>query len=43
MRILVIQHDADKGLGLFTPPLASHELDIQFAGHGEIGLPACAP
>ncbi len=38
MRILVIQHDADKGLGLFTPPLASHELDIQFAGHGEIGL-----
>jgi GMP synthase (glutamine-hydrolysing) len=38
MRILVIQHDPDKGLGLFTPPLASHELDIQFAGHGELAL-----
>jgi GMP synthase (glutamine-hydrolysing) len=38
MRILVIQHDADKGLGLFTAPLASHELEIQFAGRGEIGL-----
>jgi|tagenome__1003787_1003787.scaffolds.fasta_scaffold20602286_2 GMP synthase (glutamine-hydrolysing) len=38
MRILVIQHDADKGLGLFMPPLASHDLDIQFAGHDEIGL-----
>jgi GMP synthase (glutamine-hydrolysing) len=38
MRILVIQHDADKGLGLFVQPLASHELDIQFAGHGELEL-----
>jgi GMP synthase (glutamine-hydrolysing) len=38
MRILVIQHDADKGLGLFTHPLASHELDIQLAGHGELEL-----
>jgi GMP synthase-like glutamine amidotransferase len=38
MRILVIQHDPDKGLGLFTQPLASHELDIRFAGHGELEL-----
>jgi GMP synthase-like glutamine amidotransferase len=38
VRILVIQHDADKGLGLFIEPLASHELDIQFAGHGELEL-----
>jgi GMP synthase (glutamine-hydrolysing) len=40
MRILVIQHDADKGLGLFAQPLAdaSFELDVQFAGHGELGL-----
>ena len=40
MRILVIQHDADKGLGLFVPPLAeaAQELDVQFAGHGELEL-----
>jgi GMP synthase-like glutamine amidotransferase len=38
MRILVIQHDPDKGLGLFTQPLAPHELDIQFAGHCELEL-----
>ena len=41
MSILVIQHDADKGLGLFAPPLASAaalELDIVFAGHGELEL-----
>jgi GMP synthase (glutamine-hydrolysing) len=38
MRILVIQHDADKGLGLFEPPLAeaSLDLDVRFAGHDEI-------
>ncbi len=38
--ILVIQHDADKGLGLFTPPLAGAglELDVVFAGHGELEL-----
>jgi GMP synthase (glutamine-hydrolysing) len=40
MSILVIQHDADKGLGLFVQPLAdaSLELDIRFAGHGELEL-----
>jgi GMP synthase (glutamine-hydrolysing) len=40
MSILVIQHDADKGLGLFAPPLAAAglELDVQFAGHGELAL-----
>jgi GMP synthase (glutamine-hydrolysing) len=40
MRILVIQHDGDKGLGVFTPSLvdASLELDVQFAGHGELEL-----
>ena len=40
MRILVIQHDADKGLGLFVRPLAeaAQELDVQFAGHGELEL-----
>jgi GMP synthase-like glutamine amidotransferase len=40
MRVLVIQHDADKGLGLFVQPLAGAqlELDIRFAGHGEIEL-----
>jgi GMP synthase (glutamine-hydrolysing) len=38
--ILIIQHDADKGLGLFAPPLADAglELDIRFAGHGELEL-----
>jgi GMP synthase-like glutamine amidotransferase len=38
--ILVIQHDADKGLGLFVPPLveAGLELDVRFAGHGELEL-----
>jgi GMP synthase (glutamine-hydrolysing) len=38
--ILVIQHDADKGLGLFAPPLAAAglELDVRFAGHGELEL-----
>ena len=38
--ILVIQHDADKGLGLFAQPLASAglELDVRFAGHGELEL-----
>jgi GMP synthase (glutamine-hydrolysing) len=38
MRILVIQHDADKGLGLFVSPLAeaSLELDVRFAGHEDI-------
>jgi GMP synthase (glutamine-hydrolysing) len=40
MRILVIQHDGDKGLGLFTQSLvqAGLELDVQFAGHGELDL-----
>jgi GMP synthase (glutamine-hydrolysing) len=40
MSILVIQHDPDKGLGLFMQPLsdASLELDIRFAGHGELAL-----
>ena len=40
MRILVIQHDGDKGLGVFTPSLvdASFELDVQFAGQGELEL-----
>jgi GMP synthase-like glutamine amidotransferase len=40
MRVLVIQHDADKGLGLFVQPLAAAqlELDVRFAGHGEIEL-----
>jgi GMP synthase-like glutamine amidotransferase len=38
MRILVIQHDPDKGLGLFTQPLAAHDLDIRFAGHSELEL-----
>ena len=38
--ILVIQHDADKGLGLFAQPLAAAglELDVRFAGHGELEL-----
>jgi GMP synthase (glutamine-hydrolysing) len=40
MSILVIQHDPDKGLGLFASPLASAamELDVVFAGHGELEL-----
>jgi GMP synthase (glutamine-hydrolysing) len=40
MSILVIQHDPDKGLGLFAPPLAAaaFELDVVFAGHGELEL-----
>jgi GMP synthase (glutamine-hydrolysing) len=41
MSILVIQHDPDKGLGLFAAPLASAaalELDVVFAGHGELEL-----
>jgi GMP synthase (glutamine-hydrolysing) len=40
MRVLVIQHDADKGLGVFTQPLvdASLDLDVRFAGHGELEL-----
>ena len=40
MRVLVIQHDPDKGLGLFVRPLteASLELDVRFAGHGEMAL-----
>jgi GMP synthase-like glutamine amidotransferase len=40
MSILVIQHDGDKGLGLFVPPLveAGLELDVRFAGHGELEL-----
>jgi GMP synthase (glutamine-hydrolysing) len=41
MSILVIQHDADKGLGLFAAPLASAaalELEVVFAGHGELEL-----
>ena len=41
MSILVIQHDADKGLGLFAAPLASAaalELDVDFAGHGDLEL-----
>ncbi|MDX6630818.1 MAG: hypothetical protein QOH00_3064 [Gaiellales bacterium] len=40
MSILVIQHDADKGLGLFAPPLADagFDLDVRFAGHGELAL-----
>jgi GMP synthase (glutamine-hydrolysing) len=38
MRILVIQHDADKGLGLFEQSLldASLELDVRFAGRDEL-------
>jgi GMP synthase (glutamine-hydrolysing) len=38
--ILVIQHDADKGLGVFVPPLveAGLELDVRFAGHGDLEL-----
>jgi GMP synthase (glutamine-hydrolysing) len=38
MRILVIQHDADKGLGLFERPLedASLALDVRFAGQEEV-------
>ena len=38
MRILVIQHDADKGLGLFEQSLrdASLELDVRFAGRDEV-------
>jgi GMP synthase (glutamine-hydrolysing) len=38
MRILVIQHDPDKGLGLFEPSLtaAGLELDVRFAGRDEI-------
>jgi GMP synthase (glutamine-hydrolysing) len=40
MSILVIQHDPDKGLGLFVPPLsgAGLELDVRFAGHDELEL-----
>jgi GMP synthase (glutamine-hydrolysing) len=40
MSILVIQHDADKGLGLFAAPLADEgfDLDVCFAGHGELDL-----
>jgi GMP synthase (glutamine-hydrolysing) len=38
MRILVIQHDADKGLGLFEQPLAAAamELDVRFAGQDDV-------
>jgi GMP synthase (glutamine-hydrolysing) len=38
MRILVIQHDEDKGLGLFEQSLldASLELDVRFAGRDEV-------
>jgi GMP synthase (glutamine-hydrolysing) len=38
MRILVIQHDVDKGLGLFEQPLADAalDLDFRFAGQEEI-------
>jgi GMP synthase-like glutamine amidotransferase len=40
MSILVIQHDGDKGLGLFASPLADagFDLDVRFAGHGELEL-----
>jgi GMP synthase (glutamine-hydrolysing) len=40
MRILVIQHDADKGLGLFERPLteAGLELDVRRAGCDDVGL-----
>jgi GMP synthase-like glutamine amidotransferase len=40
MSILVIQHDPDKGLGQFVPPLtaAGLELAVRFAGHGELEL-----
>jgi GMP synthase (glutamine-hydrolysing) len=40
MRVLVVQHDADKGLGVFVPPLAEAavELDVRFAGHGDLDL-----
>jgi len=53
MRLLVIQHDGDKGLGLLEAPLreAGAELDIRFAGRepvevtdhaGVIALPGLA-
>jgi GMP synthase (glutamine-hydrolysing) len=40
MRLLVIQHDADKGLGLLEGPLrrAGLELDTRLAGHDPVGL-----
>ncbi len=40
MRILVIQHDADKGLGLFEQPLTAAPLglDVRFAGKDEIEI-----
>jgi GMP synthase (glutamine-hydrolysing) len=40
MNVLVVQHDADKGLGLFAAPLAAAglELDVRFAGHGALAL-----
>jgi GMP synthase-like glutamine amidotransferase len=40
MRILVIQHDADKGLGVFIPPLvdAGLVLDTRMAGDDDIAL-----
>jgi GMP synthase-like glutamine amidotransferase len=40
MRILVIQHDPDKGLGVFIPPLtdAGLELDTRMAGEDDLEL-----
>jgi GMP synthase-like glutamine amidotransferase len=40
MRILVIQHDADKGLGVFIPPLtgAGLELDVRMADTDDLAL-----
>ena len=44
MRLLVIQHEPDKGLGLLEAPLreAGAELDICFAGQDPLGLTAHA-
>ena len=40
MRFLVVQHDADKGLGLLEQPLlaAGVELDVRMAGHDPVEL-----
>ena len=40
MRLLVIQHDADKGLGLLEAPLrqAGFELDTRLAGRDRVGI-----
>src|SRR4051794_5227041 len=36
VRILVIQHDDDKGLGLFEQSLPGMTLDVRFAGRDEV-------